>query len=208
MAELERTATTPQSQQTIRRCILCDADDAETLFTFTYDFLTRARESSPEWLAEIGWTPDVTSSIVRCRRCGAKYVRDVFTNFEEKKDELTEVDVINLQQQANSKKLFPKAEKQLWILYNLLYHTHRHFGRDIALLDYGAGSGTWCNTARALGINRVFAYEPYNPYPPSLYSKFNFPGIKATRSWDDIASEGPFDAVMCNAVFEHLSNPR
>ena len=208
MADLEQAISPPKNPHLIRRCILCDADDTEKIFTFTFDFLVHVRGMSPEWLSKIGWTPETTSSIVQCRNCRTKYVRDVFTNYEEAQEELTEANVQDALLSRNSNKLLLSAEKQIWILYNLLYHTHKQFDRDIALLDYGAGSGRWCNMARAMGVSRVFAYEPYNPYPPQFYSKFNFPGIQATRSWDEIASSGPFDAVICNAVFEHLSDPR
>ena len=198
---------TVEPNRVIRPCIVCQTDNAEALFAFTYEFLTQVRDQSPQWLNSIGWTPATSSTIVRCKSCGAKYTRDVFCNFEECKDELTESEVDEKPKNLHSHKQFPQTEKRLWILHNLFRHAHAHFKRDISLLDYGAGSGTWSNTARTLAINRVFAYEPYNPYAPHLYAKYNFPGITASRSWDEIATHGPFDTIICNAVFEHLINP-
>ncbi len=199
---------TQEPKQVIRPCIVCEQDNAHVLFTFTYDFLTQVYQISPHWLEGIGWSKDTSASIVQCQTCGAKYTRDVFCNFEEGKPELSESDIDEKQKSLNSHKQFPQSEKRLWILHNLFHQAHAYFKRDIHFLDYGAGSGTWSNTARAMGINQVCAYEPYNPYPPHLYATYNFPNIIASRQWSEIANHGPFDAIVCNAVFEHLIHPR
>lgn len=199
---------THDAKRVIRPCIVCEQDNTAVIFTFTYDFLVNTRNESPQWLNNIGWTPDTSVSIVQCQHCGAKYTRDVFCHFEENKSELSVSDIEKKQKGLNSYKQFPQSEKRLWILHSLLNRTHAYFKKDLKFLDYGAGSGTWSNTARTMGINHVFAYEPYNPYPPHLYPKYNFPNITASRVWAEIAEHGPFDAIICNAVFEHLIHPR
>jgi len=198
----------PDEAQVFRNCILCSKDVPEILFTFTFDFLTQVRGESPDRLKKIGWTPDTISSIVKCKACGAKYIRDVFTNYEEIKEEHTETQIEERRKTQHSHKLFPQSGKRSWILSNLFEQAHRHFGRNISLLDYGAGTGQWSNHASAVGISSVYAYEPFAPFPPHLYAKFNFPGIIASRNWDTIAQHSPFDTIVCNAVFEHIIEPR
>ena len=191
-----------------RRCILCDADNYEIIFTYTYDYLAKVRRHPTEWLEEIGWSEDTISSVVRCTNCGAKYVRDVFHNFETGYTELSEQKVINAWNNYDSYKKFDRTEYKIGVLYNVISLAINDLSRNIRLLDYGAGSGTWCNMARAFGVKDVFAYDPHHPYHPEFYKLYNFPGIVASRSWEEMQNYGPFDAVICNAVFEHLVNPR
>ncbi len=190
-----------------RSCILCEEDNYEVLFTYTYDFLAKVRNISTVLLKEIGWTENTTSSIVKCKKCRSIYVRDVFLNIEERKPEYTEEHAADLNNIYNSKSKYYRRTHCLWVLCNLIAHTSSSID-NIKLLDYGAGIGSWCNAARALGIANVFAYEPYNSYHPRFYEKYNFPGIVASRSWEDIEKQGPFDLVVCTSVFEHLSDPK
>lgn len=190
-----------------RNCIVCDQDNYETLFDYTYDFLIQVRDTDPAYLDSIGWARDTTSSIVKCHRCGAIYVRDVFLQLETKKPARSEEDVLRSQNNPGSYKSLGSREQAIWILSNLLQRVGRQFKRNIKLLDYGAGSGTWCNLARVLGVREVFAYDPFSSYRPEFYRTYNFPGIVASRSWQEIREHGPFDVVVCNAVFEHLSHP-
>lgn len=191
-----------------RRCIICDSDNYEILFSYTYDFLTKVRDHSPELLAEIGWSEDTTSSIVRCKNCRAKYIRDVIPGFERSKKELSDEEVVNLWNGHNSYKKLFRVEYRMWRLYSTISLAINNLSKDIKLLDYGAGAGVWCNMARALGVKDVFAYDPYSAYNPKYYQSYNFPGIYASRSWGKIQDNAPFDVVICNSTFEHLFDPK
>ncbi len=191
-----------------RRCILCDADNYEILFTYTYDYLTKVRDLSPEMLENIEWSEDTTSSIVRCKSCQAKYIRDVYPDYERSKKELSEEEIVNLWNKHGSDNKFFWVEYRMWILYSTISLAINNLSKEIKLLDYGAGTGTWCNMARALGVNDVFAYEPYSHYNPKYYKTYNFPGINSSRSWEKIQDFAPFDVVICNGAFEHFLNPK
>ena len=195
------------NQSIFRSCIFCDSDQHEPVFSFTHEYLTVVLGISPLYLQEIGWSEKTTSSIVRCSDCGVRYVRDVFLDFEESKPEMSEEDAVRLWDNHDSHKKFVWREFSVWILHNLISRAIEDFSRNLRLLDYGAGAGSTCNLARALGIKDVYAYEPFSPYHPKLYTRFNFPGITVSRNWEEIEKEGPFDVVICNSVFEHLSTP-
>ncbi len=158
-------------------------------------------------MKEIGWTEVTTSSLVKCTDCGVRYVRDIFLPFEESKPALSEEDVVQLWDNHDSHKKFVWRDFSIWILQSLVSRAIQNFSRNIKLLDYGAWAGSMCNLARALGIRDVYAYEPYSQYKTEFYRRYNFPGIVASQSWEEIEEEGPFDIVICNSVFEHLSNP-
>lgn len=192
----------------IRKCLKCDAENFREIFSYDYDFLINLHKQKPSWLREIGWSQNTTSTIVECMDCGIIYVRDVFTGFEQEKTELSDKEVAAKWDKFDDHKLFPWIEYKIRILYPLISLAIRDFSRDINVLDYGAGTGSYCNMMRAFGIRRVFAYEPYSAYHPKFYETYNFPGIIASRSWDEIVENGPFDIVICNGVFEHLLSPK
>lgn len=191
----------------IRKCIFCDADDSKTLFVYTYDFLKNIRNNTSENLAAIGWAQDITSSIVKCNVCGCNYIRDVFTSFEMNKPELSEAEILKRGNKSFSYKKLGSLCEKMWAIQNVLNLTINEFNKDINFLDYGAGSGGSCSMAKALGVKNVYAFEPYN-YNPYYYKMFNFPGIIASRSIDEISKHRPYHAIVCTGVIEHLLNPR
>lgn len=216
MAETTRTADpevdpgAPSRGVIIRDCVLCGADDAETRFTFTRDFLIEVRDHSPAYLDRIGWDDGTTSSIVRCRRCGAHYVRDVVPAFEQATADLepSEEAVREQRRRVESHRNFEAYDELFWKVRSLLHRLVHRQGRDLRVLDFGAGSGRACNMARALGVRDVVAYDPYGAYGEEAYRRINFPGILFTRDADALADQAPFDLVVCQTVIEHVLDPQ
>lgn len=191
-----------------RNCIACNSDNYEVLFTYTYDFLVNVREVPAQWLEKIGWDKDIKSTIVECKKCGTKYVRNAFPNWEEQQEEKNEEEIKQSWINHDSYKKYFWRTYEMWVLHNLITLATKKFSRNVKLLDYGAGHGSWCNLARAMGVNEVLAYEPFHPYHPDNYKTYNFPGIVASRSWEEIEKHAPFDMVVCNGAFEHFLNPK
>jgi 2-polyprenyl-3-methyl-5-hydroxy-6-metoxy-1,4-benzoquinol methylase len=199
-------------QPTVRDCIVCGRDEGDPVFVYTYDFLTKVRGTNPESLAARGWTKDRTSTIVRCRNCGCKYVRDPFlydpdmdTPPDRSIDESVEAE---LKKRLAGESFYHSDQKQ-WIARTLAWQAYTRQGRDIAFLDYGAGGGTTVNMVRAMGVKHVVAYDPY--YPPHMKAVFKricLPGIYCVRSRSELDALGPFDAVTFQAAFEHVADPR
>ena len=79
----------------------------------------------------------------------------------------------------------------------LLQSFKKIFGGTPALLDYGAGLGTWAIIAKDIGF-KVVAYEPYSFRSDS--------DVDIITKWKDIEGE-KVDVIICNQVMEHLQNP-
>jgi len=185
----------------IRKCIICGSDDYETIFTFTYEYLTNIYKNvSSGYVDEIGWTPETTSSIVRCLKCGSIYTRDVFTGYERAKTN-------NPLEVATSGSSGYTQPGGVWILNCVLFLAQNSLQKPIKFLDFGSGGGALSNLARAMGIRDVYALDPYTIYQKTYYEKYNFPGIVFSRDKDEIFKHAPFDVVVCNGTFEHLFDP-
>ena len=188
----------------IRSCINCGADDYKALFSYTYNFMTQVRQSTPEYMEKVGWSKDVTSTIVKCHTCGFNYIRDVFPNTERQKPIPTLEEISRMY----TYKRFRGFDEENWLVRNLVFFAVQRQKRDIKFLDFGAGSGTISNAARVYGVRDVIAYDPYSGYGAEEYKKFNFPGIYFTRNRDDLYKWAPFDIAVCLGVIEHTLNPR
>ena len=194
----------------IRKCIICGKDHYETMFTFTYDFLTKIfKNIGPGYVEEIGWSPDTRSSIVRCLECKCSYVRDVFVGYERAKGDKPIEEAT-----CNSSSCGSNWAERVWILncifflaQNVSYKKTLNDKKGINFLDFGSGSGNLSNLARAMGIRDVYALDPYTICQKAYYEKYNFPGIVFSRDKDEIFKHAPFDVVVCNGTFEHLFDP-
>lgn len=190
----------------LRSCISCGENGSSDIFTYTYDFMRDVREVPADIMEEIGWTKDITSTIVKCDKCGCDYIKDVFPNYErDTKKAPTQEKVSRV---ITTYKKFPSYDEENWIFRNLIFRAVRENKRDVRFLDFGAGSGRPSNTARSYGVRDVVAYDPYSAYGHKEYKMFNFPGIVFTRSREDIDKLGPFDVVVCQGVIEHTLDPK
>ena len=194
----------------IRKCIICGKDHYETMFTFTYDYLTKIYKNvSPEYMEAIGWSPDTKSSIVRCLKCKSIYVRDVFVGYER-----TKADMPIEKPSYNPNVSWSNWAERVWILNCLLFLAQNisckktlNNKKGINFLDFGSGAGDYSNLARAMGIKDVYALDPYTVTQKTYYEKNNFPGIVFSRDKDEIFKHAPFDLVVSSSVVEHLFDP-
>lgn len=197
----------------IRRCIVCGHDDARPVFAFTRNFLRDVCGKSDAELAADDWFDDTQSTIVRCNRCGCNYIRDAIKYIDDVGARAVDDPQIAAENAAylaarDSRKNYRNFDDLNWVVRTLIYlakdgHTH-----DIRYLDFGAGGGVSCNTARAFGVREVVAYDRYSPIRQTWYDRHAFPGIRFTRDSAELAALGPFHAVVCQSVIEHVLDPR
>ena len=194
----------------IRKCIVCGKDHYETMFTLTYDYLTKIYKNvSPEYVEAIGWSPDTRSSIVKCLKCKSIYVRDVFVGYER-----TKADMPIEKPSYNPNVSWSHWAERVWILNCLLFLAQNisckkplNNKKGINFLDFGSGAGDYSNLARTMGIKDVYALDPYTVAHKTYYEKYNFPGIVFSRDKDEIFKHAPFDLVVSSSVVEHLFDP-
>ncbi|MCW0234919.1 MAG: class I SAM-dependent methyltransferase [Ferrovibrio sp.] len=192
----------------IRRCIICGSDHHVPKFTYTWDFLTKVRWSPPDELRLYGWDENSTSTVVECSDCGCFYTRDVIAYPEAASVNELVTDHGGGDSSIENPRLYSRIDAAAWTIRNLIVLAAAGKTRGIKFMDFGAGNGTLCNIARALGVGTVVAYDPFSPPGEQAYRDRNFPGILHTRGLEKATAFGPFDAVACQSVIEHVLDPR
>ena len=179
------------------------------MFKYTYEFLTKVRSHKAESLLnQKGWAKDVTSTIVKCRKCGCNYIRDVVPLSKErtpyKKERFMET-----QLKLDTFRKYKLRDDLNWIVRNLIVLASKNNKRDIKFLDFGSGGATACNFARAYGIRDVVAYDPnyIGDFEENL-NLINYPGIVYINSKNKLLEFGEFDVVIFKSAIEHVLDPR
>lgn len=207
---------TPPSEKLIRDCIFCGHDDCDDIFTFTHDFLVKVRGQNPEAISQKGWVDGKTSTIVKCRRCGTNYVRDILLppdDFKSKKNDYSESSKAFVERKKSvavqqTFKHYRAIDENNWLTRSLILLAADHFKRDVRFLDFGAGGGDISNAARLCGVREVVAYDPF--YADNIQAHFdtvNFPGIHCINAKEDLTKMTPFDVVVFQSAIEHVSDP-
>lgn len=204
----------------IRRCIVCGSDDATTQFRFTMDFLTRARGIAHADLRAKGWEDGTSSSIVRCRRCGCNYIRDVFIADEhgERHERAVSGAAIAQSYARHAKQFTFQNANHLEFCRRVVARLLRHLAAkrpmtaEIALLDFGCSLSILSSMAKVLGFDRVVSYDL--KFRPHEIAQFNATesahplGVRFSNELSDVERAGPYDAIVCQSAIEHFYDPR
>jgi 2-polyprenyl-3-methyl-5-hydroxy-6-metoxy-1,4-benzoquinol methylase len=200
-----------------RPCIICSSEHFDEKFTYTYEFMTQVRGHDGARLAQQGWVPGATSTIVKCCDCGCCYVRDVlrlpaeYMVAEIAKRAAPDAlgDYIRKVRNAETFKRYRQRDQMNWMVRNTISLAAERQGRDIRMLDFGAGGGQACNAARANGVRDVIAYDPYFvDTTQEYYNATNYSGILCISTPEELAKKGPYDAVIFQSAIEHVMDPR
>ncbi len=214
---MDSTTSLEDSRDThlVRACIFCGRDNSEDLFSYTYDFLNQNRNVSKERLEELGWRPETTSTIVRCKDCGCNYVRDIFIMYEN----AASVPLLhNEMQDIITKQAKPISfENKNYLSYcRALASTllravaRRQPGKNrISLLDFGSSLSSFSLTARVSGFDSVTLYDAYfRPNIQDAISRKHPIDFCFVRDKNELHSLAPFDVLTCQAAVEHFYDPR
>jgi 2-polyprenyl-3-methyl-5-hydroxy-6-metoxy-1,4-benzoquinol methylase len=77
---------------------------------------------------------------------------------------------------------------------------------SLSVLDYGCGGGSDLSILKALQVRNVVGYNVRDYMFPAIRSHMQ-PGIRLIDSRSELGEIGPFDAIRCNAVLEHVEEP-
>lgn len=211
---------TPERTHAVRSCIVCGADDAVPQFTFTSDFLTRVRGSTAQELRTKGWTDAMTSTIVRCARCGCNYIRDVFIADEQgelfardrTEEEITQ-GLAKHRRQFGFNNVNHLAFCNRVIATLLRYLTaHRAVTQETSFLDFGCSFSILSAIAKVRGFDHVVSYDP--KFRPTLLARLRAVeephplGISYANNPEALERRAPFDAIVCQSAIEHFYDPR
>jgi 2-polyprenyl-3-methyl-5-hydroxy-6-metoxy-1,4-benzoquinol methylase len=219
-SDLENSHTTGNamsSGKVIRDCILCGSSEYDELFSYTLDFLVSVRGQDEATQRQKGWSDDTTSTIVRCRRCDCRYIRDVllpsrdFLSASSKHAKTPKSFEERTRHRAKKEtfKQYGHFDYENHVVRSLILISALERESDVRFLDFGAGGGDTSNMARACGVNHVVAYDPY--WVENIQEHFdheNFSGIQCVRSRDDLHVLGPFDVAVFQSAIEHVLDPR
>jgi len=198
------------STHAVRRCINCDHDDAQNVFTFTRDFLIDVRKAKPSDLDHIKFDESTRSTIVKCKQCGCVYIRDVFVADEQQ-----------FRQPWPEKKLgeallryrreFSRANVNHLKFENNVIDTlmrivlRKNKSGELSLLDFGCSLGILPYMARIKGFDKVVAYDLKFPSNISELISGKHPlDVEFARRKADLFKHAPFDAIVCQAADEHF----
>lgn len=211
---------TPERTHAVRSCIVCGVDDAVPQFTFTTDFLTRVRGISIEDLHAKGWSSAMTSSIVRCARCGCNYIRDVFIADEDgERFERTVSDgAITESYQRHTKQFSFQNINHLEFCRRIVATLLRSLaGRraptsEVSFLDFGCSLSILSAMAKVHGFDQVVSYDPkFRPNQIARMNAIEDPhplGIRYVSDPAELDRRAPFDAIVCQSAIEHFFDPR
>ena len=210
----------PDTAKLERNCIVCGDTRHSDMFRFTYDFLRDVRGHSETMLELRDWTPETTSTIVKCSSCGANFIRDVvrqsgdveighddrFLDEEERKVWLDRFSSAFKRASVNRHR---EQRAILDALINQVYSNASETGKELSFLEFGAAKGEFAFIAGALGINHTVAYDV--GYPTDVQEMFDIThplGTVASRSFEEIKKQGPFNIAVCQSVIEHVFDPK
>ena len=195
-----------------RNCILCGSDQADKIFNFTFNFITKIRKQNPKDLKEkFGWDEESNNWIVKCNKCDCTYVNEILKgnvlDIEYKteiyKDKFEE-EFKNFFTKENLKKQINTQKYNESILRNILNKLRKK--DKIKLLDYGSGQAEFSLLKEQFNIDEIISYDPR--YPSNANKIFNKYGVnsKAANNLKEISSE-KFDIIICQSVIEHVTDP-
>ncbi len=199
-----------------RACVICEQTRAEPLFAFTYDFLRDVRGVPDEVLKQRGWHKDFTSTIVKCTDCGCIYVRDALLpdpafhlEMAHRDETAALASAVTVQRDRDTQPNYFERDQENWIVRSLLLLATSETKTPLNFLDYGAGSGTVSATARAFGVGKVTAYDPFFPaYVQKQYDQTRHAGINCISDPSALNQFGPYHAVVFQSAIEHVMDPK
>jgi len=207
------------AQNIVRDCIICSSPNHESVFTYTYDFLTKVRWSDPESIAKKGWSEDTVSTIVRCTDCGCFYLRDVVhpipdsekrgnSPSDNRKIDRNLQHFAHIYREQSRPRAYAKRARDTSVAVNLLQIASARLRHEIKVLDFGAGLGGTSSAFRGLGVHDVVAFDlAYRADRQEIYDQFCYSGIHCSNSKSDAEKYAPFNLVVCQAVIEHVLDP-
>jgi 2-polyprenyl-3-methyl-5-hydroxy-6-metoxy-1,4-benzoquinol methylase len=193
----------------IRSCVNCGADDAEIMHTFTKKWLIEARNISPERLKELEIDDNFSCSIVRCRKCGCGYIKDVLESrvANPEWEEETIKERLDAYKRIFSRRNINHIQYEFEIVKKLtdLVLRKKQDDAELSLLDFGCSLSVLSPMSRLMGYSDVVAYDPLMPPNVSQIAPDNTAiNFIFTSDMEEIKSKAPYDAIICQSADEHF----
>lgn len=144
---------------------------------------------------------------VECDGCGTFYVdsvypvEDTFASLQE------EIPISDRYSNTNSANLIRNLIKRMHTDSALIRMAlDSTSASDPKVLDYGCGIGWDLSIFRAMGIRNVVGYNIRDYMFPAIKHHMQ-PAIRLLNDREELEKLGPFDAIRCNSVLEHVEDP-
>jgi SAM-dependent methyltransferase len=187
---------------TNRSCPSCDRAECDVVLEMQAGRVAENSYLREFFRAHLGFPEDTVFPIARCRHCRFVYSQRLLNG-----------DLLNaLYERMISEENDRRHEESLYMtkvyagIFTLLLHSvagKEQQNSHLKLLDFGGGTGAFCQIASAPQIRPV-CFEASERRLRLIRAK----GLNVIERFDQIAAHGPYDMIFCNQVLEHVSDPK
>jgi len=186
---------------TNRSCPNCEDSASDVIVEMQAARIAENSYSRASFLTHLGFPEDTRFPIVRCRHCRFVYSQRLLNG-----------ELLNaLYERMISEENDRRHEESLYMtrvysgIFTLLLNTaaRKEPHSSLKLLDFGGGTGAFCQVANAPQIDSV-CFETSERRLRLIRAK----GLKVIDRFDQIAAHGPYDMIVCNQVLEHVPQPK
>ncbi len=196
-------------------CPVCGETDATFLVKMGRDYLVDSEEGRKYDLAtlktaglDLGAEPDAGLSYYECNGCGTFYLKeliDLEQALGESRCRDSETGEANVRDRSRDQVTVVLNRADLLAVLLALAKESTE-GDSLAILDYGCGDGTDLALLRAMGASPVVGFD-LDVGRSEMVRDYVGTDVTLVHDVDAIAQHGPFDAVRCNMVMEHVFEP-
>lgn len=196
-------------------CPVCGESEAAFLVKMDRNYLVDSAEGRKYDLTtlkvaglDLEADPDAGLSYYECNGCGAFYLKDLVdleSALGESRCRNSETGEATVK--SRSRDQLPGVLDRADLIAILLAMAKESTeGGSLAALDYGCGNGTDLALLRAMGASPVVGFD-LDVGRTEMVREYVGPDVTLVNDVDALAGLGPFDAVQCNMVLEHVFDP-
>ena len=184
---------------TNRSCPNCDQADGDLVLEMQASRIAENSYSRPFFLTHLGFPENTLFPIVRCRHCRFVYSQRLLNS--DLLDALYERMISEQNDRRHEESLY--MTKVYAGIFTLLLHSMTGENSSLKLLDFGGGTGAFCQVANAPQIQPI-CFETSQRRLRLIRAK----GLNVITRFEEVATHGPYDMILCNQVLEHVPQPK
>ena len=211
---METTTKIAISPKIRSECPICGESQAAFLCRMGGDYLQfgeKGWQYNPTVMGFAGLdfatNPDIGCSYYECSNCGIYYLKEVFPiedayGSNRRQDKDLESRYLN----TSTRLIRDMINRSHNVAQMTLLALESTGSDELEVLDYGFGGGFDLAVLKAFRIGKVVGFNPFDSLF-DLTRRHMQTGITLVSSREEMEQLGPFDAIRCNALLEHVEEP-